>query len=586
MISHIAAAFLLLAACAIHGTEQKDRSCSRLIHDVHLNRLLDLVDSQMMKPSCELSFEYVDERKLDDPKCFLRAAYSPLRNILESIEFKRNTPNSNTMKDVKDWHLEVGDCMDINSSDEEESKHCTKPFSQTARQMLKLVHEYFSKAKEILSEGNFSHDCSSVFEKCSDSEGKSATSPGVVTDQDCPCPATSPMSGRGSASLLPTFEPSSSIADRLDSKEAAASTFQLFMQPGTMQTQGGSQGSTRPRMPRSTQRGQAAAEPTDFVASTEAVMSSPPEELALAALSTNIASFLDSAVTLDSWSPRLKNISPPPSSQQSIAPMGTGSPLPGSVAGSSQTWPHEFPSHSSPFSGSTKPSLRKQWLRSTEMDVSGWAVTDTGSTSGLTLASLAGLDSAESSGVPSSGSGATLSPRDPPLFPVSEDPLSAAQQLSRLAVTTNSPSSHRQVPPESYSWGAEGSRGRAPGVLHSTQLRERRAEQEEGPAKGREPEDSMAGPSSDLSFIPPNTDKHSEKPEARDTQGMAVTYVVVPSVLGILLAVGGLLFYFHKSRMLARRRLQRNERNLERQEGRPLNRGEGDLELQIQEEEL
>lgn len=44
--------------------------------------------------------------------------------------------------------------------------------------MLKLVHEYFSKAKEILSKGNFSHDCSRVFEKCSDSKGKSTISPG------------------------------------------------------------------------------------------------------------------------------------------------------------------------------------------------------------------------------------------------------------------------------------------------------------------------------------------------------------------------------------------------------------------------
>lgn len=26
------------------------------------------------------------------------------------------------MKEVKDWHIEVGDCMEINSSDEEESK--------------------------------------------------------------------------------------------------------------------------------------------------------------------------------------------------------------------------------------------------------------------------------------------------------------------------------------------------------------------------------------------------------------------------------------------------------------------------------
>nr|XP_008107646.1 PREDICTED: macrophage colony-stimulating factor 1 isoform X2 [Anolis carolinensis] len=81
-----------------------------------------------------------------------------------------------------------------------------------------------------------------------------------------------------------------------------------------------------------------------------------------------------------------------------------------------------------------------------------------------------------------------------------------------------------------------------------------------------------------------STDKHIKRPEPSDTRGMAVTYVTVASVLGILLAVGGLLFYLHKSRTLTRRQPQRNDNNVERpEEGRPLNRGEEHIELQIQE---
>ncbi|XP_061488582.1 macrophage colony-stimulating factor 1 isoform X2 [Rhineura floridana] len=565
MTAHVVLALLLLAACTIHGAEQNHRGCNRLITDSHLRSLSDLIDSQM-KPSCLRSFQYVDERELNNTECFLRAAHSPLKNILDGIEFKSNTPNHKKLEEVKVLHLKVGSCMDEDGHDEDESKHCIKRFYLTAEEMLQLVYSYFSKAKQFFYKANFSHDCSSVFQKCSDSQGKGTTSP-----------------------------------DQLDSKEAAASTLHLSKLPGTTQTQGGSEGRTRTRMHRSTQKGQGAAESMDFRVNTDAIMSSPPEEIALAAvsqgldpLSMDTASLLDPSLILHLWSPRLRNIHSHPSrpSQQHTESMGMGSLLPSSGAGSSQTWASKLSSFPPPFSGSAKPSLSNQWLKTTEVDeaipglASDWDMTDTSSASSLTLASFASLHSVDSSGVPSGGRWATLLPSDPALSPEpgSENPVSATQQLSRLVVTTDSPSSARQVSPESYSWGEQGSRGRAPGVQHSTQLRERRAEQEEGLAKNREPEDSMSGPSFDPNLIPPNTDKHIKEPGARDTQGMAVPYVVVPSVLGILLAVGGLLFYMHKSRILARRRLQRNERNMERSEGRPLNRGEEHMELQIQEE--
>ncbi|XP_062996580.1 macrophage colony-stimulating factor 1 [Elgaria multicarinata webbii] len=588
MISPVLLLLLLLAACYTHEAEQTT-GCHRLITDQHLRNLTDMRDSQMMT-TCKQLVLYVDKNELGNTECFLKAAYAPLKTIIHAIKFKRNSPNSKKLEDVKDLHLKLATCF--NSYDDDESKRCVKSVYLTAEEVLNWVHNYFREAQEFLSKGKFIQDCSSVFQNCLDSQEKETPSPGVVTDRDCECPATSPIYGGGSASVLPASEPFSSMADQLDSKETAASTLQL---PGTTQMQSGSEGSTRPRVLRSTHVNRGTAESMDFRADTDAVTSPSPEELALSSVSQgpdslpmNTAPLLDPAIILH---PTLKNVPPSPSSQQHFESVDTKSLPPGSGAGGSQTWPNELPSPRSPLSGGAKPSLGEQWLWTRETDgamiprpASDWDRTVTSSMPRRARPSFASVEPVDGSGVPSSGNWVTLPPRDAELFPVlgSEDPVSAAQHPPRLAVTTESSAS---TPVGSYPQGEQWSRGRAPGVQESTQLRERRAEREEGLAEGREPEDSVPGPSFDQSFLPPNTDKHFKKSGPRDTQGMTVTYVTVPSVLGILLAVGGLLFYLHRSRILARRRQQRNESNDERvEEGRPLNGREEHVELQIQEE--
>ncbi|XP_053106220.1 macrophage colony-stimulating factor 1 isoform X3 [Hemicordylus capensis] len=582
MISSLLLALFLSATCDAYLTEQQKEKCRRVISDYHMQNLSELIDAQM-KTDCRQRFGYVDESELADPVCFLKAAYSPLENILDKIDFKSNTPSSEKLIQLRKLHFELEECI-IHAHEREESKRCLKDISLTAEEVLQRVHDYFKEAKKQLHIHNFVRDCSRVFQKCSDSREKKTTPAGVVADQSCRCPGTGHINGGLSASLLLAPEPLSSIADQLDSKETAASTLQLAVLPGTTQTQGGSEGSTKPRVSRSTLMSPGSAESMDFRVGTDALMSSPSEEPVLAVVPQGPAPVTTHpASLLDPDFPRLKSIPHFPSSQQHVGPMGMESPLPGSEAGSSQTQPNEFSLQDPSFSGSAKLSPSKQ---AREMDpampesTSDWDVADTSSTSSLSLASVASLKPVYSSRVPSSGRLATFLPRDPELFPTlgSEEFGSATDQPS----TTGSSSSPRQISPESYSWGEQGSEGRAPANQQSTQVREKRARQEEGLAQeDREPEDSMLGPHFDLNLIPPNTDKHSKKPEARDTQGMAVIYVVVPSVLGILLAVGGLLFYFHKSRMLARRRLQRN---MEVQEGRPLNGGQEHVELQMQEE--
>lgn len=384
----------------------------------------------------------------------------------------------------------------------------------------------------------------------------------MVTDQNCKCPGTSPVSGGPSASLS-TFEPLSSITDQLDSKDTAASSFQLAMLLDTTMSYGSLEGSTKPRVPRSTDKGSRTSDNLDLRTGID-VMSSPPAEVALAdvpqgpdPVPSSTASSLPSTIAPYLWSSKFKSISPFPSSQQHFEFMGMEPPPPGSGAGSSQTNLNELPSQY-PFSGLAKPSPTNQWRQTRKVDTvipgstSDWDIADTSSTSSLNLASLASLEPVDGSRVPSSGRLVPLPPSGPALFPDldTKESVSAAQHPStRLVVATESSSPPRPITTESYSWGEGGSRGRASGMQHSTQVRERRAGQEEGLAKDREPEDSIPGPNFDLSFIPPNADQYSEKPEPRNIQGTASIYVPVASVLGILLAVGGLLFYLHRNRV-------------------------------------
>ncbi|XP_060087594.1 macrophage colony-stimulating factor 1 [Heteronotia binoei] len=588
MISHITSVLFLLVVCNTYAAKLSPH-CKRLVTKDHLKNLSDLIDTQM-KSSCRVSFNYVEESDLNHPVCFLKAAYHPLGHLLRNeMKFKENTANSRIQDMLLESHVNLDEeCFKTKADESQSSAHCIKKFSLSAEEMLELVRRYFSLAAELIAKDqDFSQDCSTIFWKCSNSQNEAASS-GVMTDRDCECPATNPITRGLVTSFLPTFESLPSIADQLDSKETAASSPQLFMLPGTMQTQGQSESSTRPRVPRSTYKGPSL---DTGAAAAYSAMTSAPEELVLAAVSQgpdpvamDSTSFQDLTLTSLPWSPRPSKFPLFLSSQQQTEAIGTEPAFPGSGADSSQIRPNELSSQHLSLSGLDKTSPSNPWLRQTRdvaKAVPGLPFdsdrTDSSSTSSLSLNSSATLEPLDSSGVPSSVSGTVLPPSHPALSPIlgSEEPFSTTQQSFRA--------SPRQISPDSYSWGEQSSRGQAPRIQQSTQLREKRAGRgEEGLAKDREPEDSLLGPNFDLNFIPPNTDKSSKKSELRDSQRITLIYAVVASVLGILLAVGGLLFYLHKSRMLARRQQERMVNEMEEQEGSPLRGGEEHLELQMQ----
>ncbi|XP_070601210.1 macrophage colony-stimulating factor 1 [Erythrolamprus reginae] len=544
MVAYMPFALFLLATCSIHETEQNRFGCHRLIMQSHLKNLTDLIDSQM-ETSCLRSFEYVDERELDNTECFLKAAYHPLKSIIDNITFKNNTLNYVKLHLIKSLHLDLGKCI---KPRDDKNKKCVKTFSRTAEETLQLVLKYFTEARNFLSKGTFTDDCNGVFQKCTESQEKETISPGVVSALDCNCSSASSINLEGSTDLLPTSESFSSIAEQLDSRKTAVSILQLLRLPDNTQAHSRLESDTRSRVIRSTDKSQEITESLDFGAGIEVI-----------------------------WPP---SSSPSLSIQKQLESMETRSPSLDSRAGESQKRSDELASQHPPLSDLAKPFLSQPWFEIKEKTeaIPGLAsdqdITIASSAFRLTLTSSSNLEHIDSSSAPPSGSPHVLGPNDP---------VSAKQDPSRFVATIESSSPPKQISHESYSWGKQNNRDKNSKTLQNTQLRERR---EEGLAnKDRELEDSLLGPSFDLNFIPPNAEKRIKKSEPRNIQGTSVTYVVIPSVLGILLALGGLLFYLHKSRILKKRRTQQMENNVKRtEEQRSLSGEEGHLELQIQRE--
>ncbi|XP_013924765.1 PREDICTED: macrophage colony-stimulating factor 1 isoform X2 [Thamnophis sirtalis] len=509
MFASMQLALFLLATCGIHVTEQNNSGCHRLIMASHLKNLTDLIDSQM-ETSCLRSFEYVDERKLDNTECFLKAAYHPLKGIIDNITFKSNTPNYVKLSLIKGLYVNLARCI---KPHDDKNKKCIKTFSRTAEQTLQLVHKYFSQAKQFLSKATFTDDCSGVFQKCSESQEKDAVSP-----------------------------------EQLDSRKTAVSIRQLLRLPDTTQIHSGLESNTRSRVTRSTDKSQEITESMDFEVGIDVLLPSPS--------------------------------SPSLSIQKQLESMETRSPSLDSRTGESQKRSDELASQHLPLSDLAKSFLNQQWfeIKDKTEAISGLTsdqnITVASSGFRLTLTSPSNLEEIDSSSAPSSGSPQVLGHKEL---------VSATQDPSRFVATTENSSPPKQTSLESNSWGKQSSRDKNSKGLQNTQLRERR---EEGLAKkDRELEDSLLGPSFDLNFIPPNAEKRFKKSEPRNVQGTSVTYVVIPSVLGILLALGGLLFYLHKSRILRKRQTQQIGNNIERtEEQRSLSGGEGHLELQIQRE--
>uniref|UniRef100_A0A8B9QZB1 Macrophage colony-stimulating factor 1 n=1 Tax=Anas platyrhynchos TaxID=8839 RepID=A0A8B9QZB1_ANAPL len=94
-----------------------------------------------------------------------------------------------------------------------------------------------------------------------------------------------------------------------------------------------------------------------------------------------------------------------------------------------------------------------------------------------------------------------------------------------------------------FSRMAPSARGRAPGSLGDS-ARARGW----GLSRLRDPEDGGAGPSFDSSFVL-SAEQHRKEPKARESHRELLIYVMVASVVAVLLAMGGLLFYKYKSKV-------------------------------------
>ncbi|XP_074833823.1 macrophage colony-stimulating factor 1 [Carettochelys insculpta] len=581
--------FLLLTTCSVHETEQKGY-CENIITQKHLDKLQELIDSQMLT-SCHISFEFIDERALGDSQCFVKAAFPQLGDILEKMKFKENSANFNTTKDVRNMYKKIDEndvpCIaDQDDHERELSQACLEEFSMPPEKMLQLVKNFFQEVMILLDKNvDFAHDCSTIYQKCSDSPRKKPPSSGVGTDRDCNCPSPSPRR-EGPPPL--TTKPFPSTVPHLGSKETAASSRLPHGPPAAAQTSAKTRNSAKPRVTRSTQKGPVTMEIQGVWPRTSATVSSPPAELELASESQGLGSgSVSPELLLDLTEPPSQ---PDPSAEDIFTSPPSLLALGGEMAptGTEDQRIHVWPTGPGEFlraPGSPDPpssAKQAQALAGEDAMPATWP-----STAAELSTHLMGPSSEDFLSSPALTSEAEdASGADPggrlviPLWPVpslgSKEPISIMQhRFSRMAPTMDSPPAPESPPRGSLQPPARP--GEAPDTQHNMALQGERAR---GLPRFREPEDSQAGPIPDLTILPPNIDQHRREAQPRETQREVMTYILVAilATLAILLAVGGLLFYMHKSRTLARRQWQRGN-SREELEGRPLNGLEERLEL-------
>uniref|UniRef100_A0A8C3RPF7 Macrophage colony-stimulating factor 1 n=1 Tax=Chelydra serpentina TaxID=8475 RepID=A0A8C3RPF7_CHESE len=520
------------------------------------------------------------------------------------MKFKKNSDNFNKTKDVRNMYKKIDEnevpCIDDQDDHERElSQACSKEFSMPPEKMLQLVKNFFSQVMVLLDKNvDFKRDCSKTYQKCSDAPKKELLSPGVVTDRDCSCPAPSSPCEGPPASPHPALatKPFPSTVPHLGSKEAAASTRLPHSRPGATQTPVKLDSSAKPRVPRSTHRGLSPME-SQWVWP----VSSPPAELGLAPASRGPGSGSVSTK-------QLLGLTEPPSQQPPgtedtftsppSLPVSGGEMLRREEIHPTRTEAERIQAWSTglreflhmPGSPDASPSVKQPQPRAGE-DVAqaAWAFSTAESSTHLIDPSSADAvsspaltaEAAEASGADPSGQLVTPLPNE--LWPIpslgSEEPISIVQhRLSRMAATTDSPAAPETPPGGSPRHPA--GQGKAPDMQHTTELRGKRTG---GLPRFREPYDSLAGPIPDLNILPPSTDQRRKEAQPKETQREVMSYVLVAilATVAILLAVGGLLFYKHKSRT-QERRPPRSGNDLEEQEGRLMNGVEEPLELRVQ----
>ncbi|KAF6292701.1 colony stimulating factor 1 [Rhinolophus ferrumequinum] len=201
----------LLLVCLLVSrsiTEKDLKNCSYMIGDGHLRLLQQLIDSQM-ETSCSIDFEFVDQKQLKDPVCYLKKAFFLVKAIMEdTMRFKDNTSNAKALATLQELSVMLQDCFPR----EEQDKACVRTFHETPLWLLEKIKNVFNETKTLLKKDQniFSKNCSTSFAECFRQD--------VVTKPDCNClyPKATPSSDLASVSpqqpLAPSIAPMAGLS--------------------------------------------------------------------------------------------------------------------------------------------------------------------------------------------------------------------------------------------------------------------------------------------------------------------------------------------------------------------------------------
>ncbi|XP_007529412.1 macrophage colony-stimulating factor 1 isoform X1 [Erinaceus europaeus] len=523
----------LLLACLLvsrSAAEEVSENCSHMIGNGHLKILQQLIDSQM-ETSCQIAFEFVDPEQLKDPVCYLKKAFLLVRDIMEdTLRFRDNTPNAITIIQLQELSLNLKSCF--TKDYEEQDKACVRTFNETPLQLLEKIKNVFNQTKTLLKKdwNIFSKNCNDSFAKCSSQD--------VVTKPDCNClyPKATPSGDLASVSPQQTIAPSKAqVAGLTWSGSEGVEDSSLL--PDKQPLHRVDAGSAKQRPPRSTCQSFETLEPSGVKGSpTGAVL--PPQLSATEAPTPGMEDALISELTTN-WAPeeasgeasegsvlvgaelsfsRMRE----GSTQAEGASAGAPSASPTLLEAAMGSWPVDRTGTSLPMDGPSRPS--------------GQAWRHIPRKKGRASASLG--DPQDSSRIP-------------------------ALYLPGLS----SPSTLSAQPglPKGHSWG---------NMLPLRELEGKRSTRDRRSSpdlEGGQASEGAARPPTRFNMVPLTDTGHNSQRSNPQLPGF-VFHLLVPSIILVLLAVGGLLFYRWKQR--SHRKPQTVDSPMEQPEGSPLTQDE------------
>lgn len=512
---------LLLVCLLVSRSIAKEVSehCSHMIGNGHLQVLQQLIDSQM-ETSCQIAFEFVDQEQLDDPVCYLKKAFFLVQDIIEeTMRFKDNTPNANAAERLQELSNNLNSCF--TKDYEEHNKACVRTFQETPLQLLEKIKNFFNETKNLLEKDwkIFSKNCNNSFAKCSSRD--------VVTKPDCNCPYPKATPSSDLASASPHQPPAPSMAPLAglawdDSKRKEGSSLLPSEPPLRIEDPG----RAKQRPPRSTcQTLESTKPPNHGDRLTEDSQTHPPEGGPIPGVKDIPESSLDTNWVLEEASGE--------ASEGFLAQevkFSPSTPVGGSIQEETDR-PRAL--SASPFPKSTEDQQPE--------DITDTLLTGrpTGQTQNTT---------------PEKTDGSS------PLRGDHQEPRSAHVTTPNPQRVSNSAAPLAQLLlPKSHSWGIVLPLGELEGKRSS---RDRRspAELEGGPAS-----EGAARPAARFNSIPLTDTGHVDQHEGSSDPQIpeSVFQLLVPGIILVLLAVGGLLFYRR------RRRSHQDPQTLDSSVGRP-----------------